>query len=211
MAFVNLQQEEEESPADKRKRDKERQLQDDIDNAADLLGQTDIPESTQEEDGSRGGSYDTARSGEASTQASSTVVDLNELLKARPESKSDWEHLAEEIYVHVIAGYGGRAGFDRFFGPAFTKLLTNKLPEADMRSIATKLRDAAEKKVLIEKGSKFASKSKARASKNANSAKAATDVRPASTKTASSSVEPKTTITPTATAATVDVDTINGT
>lgn len=173
------------------------------------MGQTDIQESTDGE--SQEGSHGIALSGEASTQSRpSTVVDLDELLKAKPESKSDWEQLAQDIYVQIIAGYGGRVGYDRFFGPALTKLLTDKLPEADMRSIAIKLRHAAEKKVLMEKGPKFAAKSKAQAAKHASPAKAK-DVKPVNTKTARPSIEPKKNIATTATVATNDVDAVDGT
>lgn len=101
-------------------------MQSDLDNAAALLGQT-------------------------SVQDSAPDAGLDALKSAKPVSKGDWEKLAQDIYAKVVSTYAGRAGYDKFFAPAMTMLLSEKMRDTDMRLTATKLREAAEKKARAEK------------------------------------------------------------
>lgn len=134
------EEEEDEDPVEKKKQDKEMQLQSDLDNAAALLGQTSVKDSAPE-------------SG------------LDALTGAKPATKGDWEKLAQDVYTKVIAGYAGRPGYDKFFGPALMMLLADKMRDTDMRLTATKLRDAAEKKARAEKEAKKAGGAAAAAAK----------------------------------------------
>lgn len=118
-------------PVEKKKQDKEMQLQSDLDNAAALLGQTSVQDSTAAD--------------------TTTTAGLDALTGAKPESKGDWDKLAQDIYQQVVSTYAGRAGYDKFFAPAMTMLLSEKMRDTDMRLTATKLREAAEKKARAEK------------------------------------------------------------
>lgn len=116
---------------EKKKHDQEMQLQSDLDSAAALLGQTSVKDTTPGEG-------------------------LAALKGAKPVTKGDWDKLAQDIYAKVIAGYAGRPGYDKNFGPALILLIADKMRDTDMRLTATKLRDAAEKKARAEKEAKKA-------------------------------------------------------
>lgn len=118
--------------AERRRREREAEMKSDLDNAAALLGGTNLSEPKED-------------------TKPAVPVPTSGLASAQPSSKAEWEKYADDVYEGFIKPKAGRAGFDKNFFPHFLALLTsNGLRDVDMRKGSTKLREYAEAKVKAD-------------------------------------------------------------
>lgn len=118
----------EEDARERIRREKEAQIEADLDNAATLIGTTSL---------------------------TSNDAPTSELAKAKPSNKGEWEKYAEDVYASVIKPQQSRPGFDKHFFPhLLTILARSTLRDVDLRKGASRLRELAEEKVRAEKEAK---------------------------------------------------------
>ncbi|WFD42835.1 Translation initiation factor 3 subunit J component [Malassezia psittaci] len=122
------------SEAERKRLQREAEMQSDLDNAAALFGGAKLDQDDEKQEVSK--VAETASSGLAASQ---------------PATKEQWEKYADQVYDTFIRPQSSRAGFDKQFFPHFLKLLTsNGLRDVDLRKGSTKMREYAEAKGKAE-------------------------------------------------------------
>ncbi|WFD29105.1 Translation initiation factor 3 subunit J component [Malassezia sp. CBS 17886] len=139
---------------ERQRQEKEAQLRSDLDNAAALVGETQI------DDGNA----------------------PSALSRAKPAKKEDWEQFGTQLYNELLRPKAGLAGYDKYLFPHLLALLASQgLRDVDLRKASTKLRELAETKVKAEKDTKKTGGNKRAAAKpkqvGTSSAKNAVDMK----------------------------------
>ncbi|EPQ29691.1 uncharacterized protein PFL1_02911 [Pseudozyma flocculosa PF-1] len=115
-----------ETPADRRRREKEAQLRSDVENAATLFGASRISDDDP----------------------------VAKIKSSNPTSKEDWEAFSDLIFAELIKKHASKPGFDKHFAPHLIKNLCSALRDVDIRKTSTKLKEYAEEKAKAEKEAK---------------------------------------------------------
>ena len=148
---LNFQSEEEpdwtETPAERRKREKEAQLKADVENAANLLGTSRISDGTCS-------TFSSPRKPLSHTHKTFIDDPVSKIKSANPSSKEDWEKFSDLIFTELIKKHSTKPGFDKHFAPHFVRNVCSPLRDVDIRKTSTKLKEFAEEKVKAEKEAK---------------------------------------------------------
>ena len=118
----------EDDARERQRREREAQIEADLDNAASLIGEAKL---------------------------TSTDPTTSSLSDAKPSNKAEWEKFAEDVYAAIFKAQESRPGFDKHFFPhLLTVFARSTLRDVDLRKGSSRLRELAEEKVRAEKEAK---------------------------------------------------------
>ncbi|CAO1631948.1 unnamed protein product [Parajaminaea phylloscopi] len=133
------------------------QIKADVNNAADLLGVTDLGDDDDDDYNETYRAADKSSSG--SKAAAAGGASLPAWASANtPKNKAEWDSLAASLYAQTLKQHAAKdpQGFAKHFVPALTKQILAPLRDVDVRKLSTSVKGWADEKTAAEQAARRA-------------------------------------------------------